>query len=210
MIINKSKLFFACITVLFVIAAIAGCVSPIDKKVKHLSDKELAYFNGNDFFNGEDFNIRNQFLSSTYSAPEKINLFHLFYCGNGLEENYPTEEEKVAVVNYNEWAAMPDCPCEKNSRAKMDEILTKYMGITLADTEKTGLDKMTYLPEYDAYYHFHGDTNYRPAITFSAGEREGDIIRLFYDDTFMSDGNKVLTLREKDGSYLFVSNQKYK
>jgi hypothetical protein len=66
------------------------------------------------------------------------------------------------------------------------------------------------LKEYDAYYHYHGDTNYRMKITFSSGEREGNIIRLFYNDTFMAGGgDKVLTLREKEAvGYLFVSNQK--
>ncbi len=61
----------------------------------------------------------------------------------------------------------------------MDEVLTENMGIALADTEKVGLDKFTYLEKYDAYYHYHGDSNYQPKITFSSGEREGDIIRLF-------------------------------
>jgi len=69
-----------------------------------------------------------------------------------------------------------------------------------------GLENFTYLEEYDAYYYYHGDTNYRMEITFSSGEREGDIIRLFYDDVFFVDGEKMLTLREKGDSYLFVSN----
>jgi len=90
----------------------------------------------------------------------------------------------------------------------MDVVLTEYMGMTLADTEKIGLENFTYLEEYGAYYYYHGNTNYRMAISFSCGERESNIIRLFYDDQFMSDGEKVLTLREQAGSYLFVSNEK--
>lgn len=61
--------------------------------------------------------------------------------------------------------------------------------------------------EYDAYYHFHGDTNYRTNISFFSGEREGNVIRLFYNDNFLGDGDKVLTLQEKNGGYLFVANQ---
>ncbi len=90
----------------------------------------------------------------------------------------------------------------------MDAVLTKHMGIPLADTEKIGLENFTYLEEYDAYYYFHGDTNYRAGVSFVGGEREGNIIRLFYDDRFMGDGEKVLTLKEQDGSYIFVSNEK--
>jgi hypothetical protein len=91
----------------------------------------------------------------------------------------------------------------------MESVLGKYIGLTLADTDKIGLENFTYLEEYDAYYYYHGDTNYRTNITFSGGEREGGIIRLFYDDVFFADGKKVLTLQEKDDSYLFVSNVYY-
>jgi hypothetical protein len=47
-------------------------------------------------------------------------------------------------------------------------------------------------------------------VSFSGGEREGNIICLFYDDWFMHDGEKVLTLKEQDGAYIFVSNEKSK
>ena len=152
-------------------------------------------------------NIRNQFLSSLYDVPEKVNLFNLFYCGSGLEETL-TEAERTAVITNNGWDGEPDCGCTKISRANMDSVLTKYVGIPLADTEKIGLENFTYLEEYDAYYYFHGDTNYRGEVSFEGGERDGNIIRLFYDDRFMDDGKKVLTLKEQDGSYIFVSNEK--
>ncbi len=80
--------------------------------------------------------------------------------------------------------------------------------MALDDTEKIGLENFTYLEEYDAFYYYHGDTNYRMAISFTGGEREGNIIRLYYNDQFMGDGEKVLTLKEQGGSYLFVSNKK--
>ncbi len=170
-----------------------------------LTDEELSYFNGDEFFNGEPINIRNQFMSSLYDAPEKIDLFQLFYCGSGQTEN-PSDAEKEAVIAQNGWDVVPDCACEKISRASMDAVLTEYMGLTLADTGKVGLENFTYLSDYDAYYYFHGDTNYRGSITFAGGEREGDVIRLLYEDVYFNDGKKVLTLREKDGGYLFVSN----
>jgi hypothetical protein len=100
----------------------------------------------------------------------------------------------------------PDCACTKISCANMGVVISKYMGLTLSDTEEIGLENFTYLEEYDAYYYYHGDTNYRMEIIFSRGERDGDIIRLFYDDVFFADGEKVLTLQKKDGGYLFVSN----
>ena len=172
-----------------------------------LTAEELGYFNSDEFFNGEYMNIRNQFLSSLYDVPEKIDLFNLFYCGSGLEET-PTEAEKAAIIAYNNWDMEPDCACTKISRANMDAVLTKYMGLTLADTEGIGLENFTYLDQYDAYYYYHGDTNYRMQILFSGGKREGDTIRLFYDDSFTNEGEIILTLQERGNTYIFVSNER--
>lgn len=213
--INKKQkmLFLTLATVIILISAVGGCTSVGDSnqsmspRITLLTAEEIEYFNGDEFFNGEYMNIRNQFLSSLYDAPEKVDLFQLFYCGSGIEETL-TETEKAAVVAYNGWDMEPDCACTKISRSNMDAVLSEYMGLTLSDTEKIGLENLTYLEEYDAYYYYHGDTNYRMMISFSGGERENNIIRLFYDDQFMSDGEKVLTLREQDGRYLFVSNEK--
>jgi hypothetical protein len=119
-----------------------------------------------------------------------------------------TQAEREAVIAYNDWDAEPDCPCEKISSGNMNAVLMRYAGLTVAETEKVGLNNFTYLEEYDAYYYYHGDTNYRAAITFSGGERQGDLIRLYYEDTFMADGEKILTLRETEDGYLFVSNLK--
>lgn len=194
---------------ILLVGAVAGCTFTGAKnaEITPLTAGELQNFNGEAFFNGEYLNIRNQFLSSLYGAPEQIDLFQLFYCGSGVAET-ATEAEKAAVVAQNGWDMAPDCGCEKISRANMDAVLTQYMGLTLAETDKVNLDQFTYLERYDAYYHFHGDTNYRMNITFSDGERQGDLIRLFYNDRFFADGEKVLTLRQKEGGYLFVSNQK--
>lgn len=196
------------LAMVLIMTFISGCTltGKSNEKVTPLTDNELSYFNGDEFFNGEYLNIRNQFLSSIYESPGKIDLFQLFYCGSGVEE-ISTEAERAAIVAYNGWDTEPDCACTKISRSNMDEVLGKYMELTLSDTEKVGLEDFTYLEEYDAYYYYHGDTNYRANITFSGGEGEGDIIRLFYDDVFFGDGEKVLTLREKDGSYIFVSNE---
>ena len=180
--------------------------NPGDIKATSLSEEELAYFNGDSFFNGDYMNVRNQFLSSPYDEPSDINLFELFYCGSGLDETM-TDDELMAVMEKLEMTDNPDCKCEKNSTANMDEILTEHMNIKLADTKKMGLEDFVYLSDYDAYYFFHGDTNYRSNINFSRGEREGDVIRLFYIDGFFADGEKILTLREKNGEYLFTSNQ---
>ena len=60
-----------------------------------------------------------------------------------------------------------------------------------------GLEHFTYLPDFDVYFYYHGDTNYRGYVTFTGGERRGELVRLTYDDTFMGDGYKQVTLRER-------------
>lgn len=201
------------LVVIICIGVVTGCIPEEDNdqnnspQITSLSAEELEYFNGDEFFNGEYMNIRNQFISSLYDVPEEINLVELFYCGSGSEES-PTEEERNAVVAHNNWEMEPDCACIKVSRINMDTVLIDNMGLGLADTEKIDLECFTYLKQYDAYYLYHGDTNYRMNISFFDGEREGNIIRLFYDDEFMDEGEKILTLREYGETYLFVSNQK--
>jgi hypothetical protein len=188
-----------------------GCKSNdvVEEKIEMLSAEELEFFNGDTFFNGEGFNIRNQFLSSIYDGPESIDLFGLFYVGSGLEETIADEELLSAMKAFGISGTINQLPspCEKNSLNNMNTILTEHMGITVEESGKIGLDNMIYLEDYDAYYYFHGDTNYRSIITFNSGEREGNQIRLFYDDGFFGDGAKVLTLIESEGDYKFISNQ---
>ncbi len=208
------KKFIGWIFALGCIMAFVGCGAQLTLKTSSvettpLAEDELAYFNGDSFFNGEYLNIRNQFLSSLYEEPGDIDLFGLFYCGSGITETITEDELTAVMAKSGIEGSIEDlpCPCEKISRSNMDKILKEYMDLTLADTNKIGLENFVYLQEYDAYYFFHGDTNYRGNIKFFGGERKNDIIWLFYDDEFFGDGRKVLTLREKNGAYLFVANQ---
>ena len=168
-----------------------------------LSEEELAYFNGDGFFNGDYLNIRNQFLSSTYAAPEEIDLFQLFYCGDG-DADYAAPPDGVDPAA--EGGDAPDCPATILTTAQMDKVLEEYLGLTLAETGQVGLEHFTYLPGFDVYFYYHGDTNYRGSVAFTGGERRGELVRLTYDDTFMGDGYKQVTLREHGEGWQFVSN----
>lgn len=174
-----------------------------------LTDKELAWFN-EVFFNGDGFNFHNQFLTSLYARPEDIDLYELFYCGDGKpSEGLPaTEEEWQMVWDLGNGGHEPDCAASKQTHAELDQALLEHMGLSLDQTNKVGLDGYVYLPEYDAYYDFHGDTNYYTHVAFYSGVRRGAVTRLYYHDAFLDRGRCVLTLREVDGNYLFVSNQK--
>mgnify|MGYP000930046285 CR=1 FL=1 len=177
--------------------------SPTEPAVA-LRAEELAYFN-DEFFNGENYNIHNQFLSSLYAVPQDIDLFELFYCGTGQEE-VMTDEERQVTGAFDE-SGEEICPTDKLSVSAMDAVLTENIGLTLEETNQIGLNFFDYHREYNAYYHSHGDTNYRSAVTFTAGARQGDLVSLYYDDTFMANGGKVVTLQTVENGYHFVSNR---
>lgn len=167
-----------------------------------ITAEELRYFN-EQFFNGDYLDIRQQFLSSMYDDPADINLFELFYCG-AKKDSFASAEEQVIFETKDGFLG---CPVTRVSTAEADEVLLEYTGLTLAETSKVGLGGFTYLPEFDAYFNVHGDTNYRSHVDIIAGELEGDLIHLYYDDDFFNDGWKCVTLRETEsGGYHFVSN----
>ena len=215
MIARKPRTLAAVLAAVVLLAGLAvGCTFTGGRSDawEPLSEEELAYFNGDAFFNGTDgINIRNQFLSSTYAAPEEIDLFQLFYCGDG-DADYAAPPDGVDPVALE--AAMlaaeggddPDCPATILTTAQMDKVLEEYLGLTLAETGQVGLEHFTYLPDFDVYFYYHGDTNYRGSVTFTGGERRGELVRLAYDDTFMGDGYKQVTLRERGEGWQFVSN----
>ena len=214
MIAGKPRTLAAVLAAVVLLAGLAvGCTFTGGRSDawEPLSEEELAYFNGDGFFNGDYLNIRNQFLSSTYAAPEEIDLFQIFYCGDG-DADYAAPPDGVDPVALE--AAMlaaeggddPDCPATILTTAQMDKVLEEYLGLTLAETGQVGLEHFTYLPDFDVYFYYHGDTNYRGSVTFTGGERRGELVRLTYDDTFMGDGYKQVTLRERGEGWQFVSN----
>lgn len=170
-----------------------------------LTPEELAYFNDGSFFSTKDtenpytgFSIRNMFLTSQYDTPQDIDLFELFYCGSTQPSAPMSQKERQLVIDRGYHGTAPPCGCTKITRQEMDAVLLEHTGLTLEETHQVGLEQFTYLPEYDAYYHFHGDTNYTFPI-FSQGFRQGDMIYLDYGDC-------RLTLRQTGNSYQFCSN----
>ena len=181
-----------------------------------LTGEELTYFN-DEFFNNSSAQIRNQFLTSLYEKPEDINMYQLFYNGTGLSGAIGTEERQQVVDTFHQ-GVDPEVDLTKLAAADVDAVLEEYTGLTLADTQALGMGGFSYLAEYDAYYHFHGDTNAPGIISIRAGEREGDTVRLYYDATgsfltgpegdFFADGWACVTLQDRgDGAYWFVSHQ---
>lgn len=205
---------------LFAVAALAAVVCAVTftggttaSKARPLTGEELAYFN-EEFFNNDTvgstvgLNIHNQFLGSIYERPEDIDLYELFYCGTGISETM-TEAERQLTGSFDESGEVI-CPTDKLSVYAINTVLLENTGLTLEQTAQKGMEQFQYLPEYESYYHTHGDTNYFHSVQISAGERQGDTIRLYYPDRYAHyadyDWLCVTLESQEDGSYRFVSN----
>lgn len=177
-----------------------------------LTADELDFFNNNSFFdNGtwNGMNIRNQFLTSFYDDPKDVNLFNLFYCGTGLEERTCGETQEILDDIIASVPFYPDAGCNIVTTDEMNRVLTEHLNLTLEESNKVGLETMSYLPQRDLYFHFHGDTNYGHMVHFTSGEQQGNTFYLYYRDTFglLNFRNCVLTLQKEGDNYLFLSNQ---
>lgn len=169
-----------------------------------LTEEELRFFN-EEFFNGDEYNIRNQFASPwvhEYDKPEDINILDVLYDEAGTGDI--SEEELDALLAAHDLESLY-CPAFKLPADEIDRILTQHTGLTLSQTNRVGMEAFVYLEDYDAYYWMHGDTNYPGDLTVSAGTREGSAVKLYLNEGF---GWSCVTLEEQeDGGYWFVSNR---
>ncbi len=176
-----------------------------------LTQENLKWFE-TEFFNLEGNRITNQFLSSEYQTPEDISLLELFHDGNGIvdgENQASAAEKQLLLERYIEEIELD---VARTSRNDMNDILKKYMGISLEETNKVHLSSMYYLAEYDAYYYIHGDTNYNH-YTMEKGFFNGDgTITLLYKkvSSYRDEPRYIVTLKPVGDSYQFLSNMKLK
>ncbi len=207
----------ALLAVAMLTAFVSACTftsipSTSPNETRPLNGQELTYFN-EIFFNGGQYNIHNQFLTSLYEKPEEIDLFQLFYNGDGntvfakMENGMDQVSLEKLLAEAEGFKGEPPCPAISLTTAQMDAVLLACTGLTLQETERVGLSNFSYLESNDIYFHFHGDTNYVGTVTFTAGEQKGDQISLYYYDTYFGEGWKCVTLQnDQKGSYYFCSN----
>lgn len=170
-----------------------------------LTNDELEWFETK-FFNQEENRITNQFLTNVYGLPNEVNLYELFYNGSGMRDSAGEISKEEMQLLKERHIDEIETDLVRVTRKEMNEVLQKYLGISLEETSKVGLDRMYYLEEYDAYYMMHGDTNYN-RYEFEAGRVNDDgSITLQYHS--IDKGYLYwVTLIESDGSYHFVANQ---
>ncbi len=159
------------------------------------------------FFNNDDNPITNMFLTCEYDSPEEISFYDVFYHGSFISESSITEDELALLQErYDAWIELDT---SKVTTGEMNDILKKYLNLTVEETKKNRLDMLQYLEEYDAYYHCAGDTNWMKCeITSFAKKEDGTVVIRCKDALSSMETEYEVTLREESGNYYFVSNKK--
>lgn len=168
---------------------------------KQLTQEKLAYFN-QEFFNQSAGSMHNQFLTSEYESPDQVNLFELFYNGDGGMRGSLSQKERDQLTKLEPMAAYSDVI--KVTAQEMSAVLEAGMGLAFEDTQQEGLDQFYYLEQQDAYYLLHGDTNFQRCAVVSGEHISDHQVQLQYTK---DDGTTwVVTLEKRGDGYLFCSN----
>lgn len=187
----------------------------VEKEVStRLSEEELAYFAG--LFDGENKTFTQMLLSCRYGAPEDIDFAKVFsegvptYLGWGYKVSAEEEAALKETMDSADYEASLNYDRYRIPASVMEELLMEYLGLSIADTKGVGLDRLTYLEEYDAYYAFSG-TSERVFPAFTYGMRRADgTVELYYQEQSptgkVGSPTHVLVLRPVGESYQFVAN----
>jgi len=180
-----------------------------------LDEEELTWF-GEQYFSDPCMSIlrtTNIFLKTDYASPEEINLFELFNSTLMMYgKSTATQEEKEAAKKLANAEGKDNISVSKITASEMSETLELYLGLTLEETQKVGLDKFVYLEEYDAYYLVV--PNERPiyrlcSILDGYRTKDGRVVLLYEDTSSIVDGvyaKYIVTLLvAKNGSIPSVS-----
>lgn len=161
-----------------------------DRRPRALTREELDYFE--QYFAMGDSrvpNIRSMLLVSEYGDPRDIDLYRLFY--HGLTYVPDISQAELDALGW-------DGPGEKYkvTAAQMNQVLRAYLGLTLEETNRVGLDNFRYLPEYDAYYASHNDSEADSFVMNWGWFNEDGTISLIYESTLQNSGARMVTLEE--------------
>ena len=144
----------------------------------------------------------NGFLQCTYHSPEEIDLTQVFYSGAGLAGTDTLPDKERAALEKNGVPIELDVTRITTNQA--DQFLREKAGIPL-EQSRGGLRDWTYLPDFDAYYFQHGDTNYDP-VTVTGVTETGDGCQVRYVHTYAGEPAGVVTLHRTGERWTFYSN----
>lgn len=145
----------------------------------------------------------NYALMSEYADPADVDLYQLFQNGFQDESDDPTELELELLEGKlgEHWKEMD---LARLPVKKMDAVLTELFGITLAETNKVGLDKLVYLEETDCYYTANTGVYYADVTAIYTETDYDGVVMVQYFDSYL--GNRMVKLMLVDGEYRILSN----
>ena len=159
-----------------------------------------------------DLNIQpaSYFLTSYYDNVRDLNFeeFIRYFPSSGKT----TEGEFEALKKLDDWpfkwvenmADMP-VPIQQHTASSINEVLTRWGGITTNDLDTAGV---CYLEKYDAYYTYTSDFN-TALFAAESGQQIGDYVYLY--EPVGNGGIAVLTLHLTAGTdeWQVVSHQRF-
>ena len=170
---------------------------------RDLTQEELTYFK--DHFNEVGIN---GFVGQSYSNIKDINLFYLLYVGIDDELVQLSDEEKQEYLKYSQTDDI------YTSITKIeDDDLKEFLkeNANLNHKKGSAINGFYYIPEYNAYYLEHGDTNYTEIESCSSGEIDENgnyIVNCTLKDYNGGAGTNIkTTLKNVDDNFVFVSNE---
>lgn len=155
------------------------------------------------------------FFTSRYSDPRDMDAGEFMYYFPGEGDAEPVDEAEFRLVQKKlNWlgedgkpislSEMP-VPCHRYSRTYVNEILTRYAGITIEKMHTDWLSELLYVPETDCFYGFASD--FGPGMFYVRyGEKEGDIVKLWEVADGYTGGPDVLTLQRVGEEWHILSH----
>ena len=146
----------------------------------------------------------NSALTSEYDSPKEMSLIRFFYGGFKGEPQDPTDQEREQLENLgiNLNYDLMRLPVDK-----MNEVLTEYFGITLADMEPEAFGGLVYLESTNCYY--HSTSSWLGVESFEAlsvNKKDDGTICVQYQCTFPSEGVFEVTMKPNGDGYRILSN----
>jgi len=214
---TRTTLFLGLIT-LFALSLFTGCGDKIVKPIESTAPSaagssypvELTAAELADFETALNSEANYGFLLSAYADVRDVDMYQVFYIGAGMLPPANAGEIRAAsLATFTD--GTPDCDCTILTSQQISSFLLVKTGYTLA--EMSSSLSWSYIADYDAYVHWHGDTNKvnisctgGRQITSDTYEIEFEAPGGIYNENGDNYSGGVVTVKTVDGSIQFISN----
>lgn len=156
-----------------------------------------------------EINPLNCFLTSYYDSVKEIDMQAFLRYFPGARNGSEAEFEALRALPgwpFAQLAGIEDMPVplSRYDAEKVRQVLKDWAGLSLEDVDISPESRVYYIEKYDAFYNYTSDFGLEQP-EFYRGERQGDIVRLYWQHWY--DGERMLTLKETEDACLVLSFQ---